>query len=228
MAELEAGAKALLKEVKALPAAIKEQGGRPHLSRLPVCSRMQYHLALHPWAALSSSNSAVRNWQWLCPLFSLSCFLLSKLIPQKTSCRRGPFCYALYCAVPHSPAVPPALLAPADCFKGLDLLVKNYMAAVPLIGDLRSPAMRPRHWEALQQATKVGGRRAGTDTAVVCSCVWMLLCLCCCSRHAWPASSGCPCFEPCLTTAQCSSTRPARLPPSPTTIFLRFPRRSTL
>lgn len=43
----------------------------------------------------------------------------------------------------------------ADCFKGLDLLVKNYLAAVPLIGDLRSPAMRPRHWQALQDATKV-------------------------------------------------------------------------
>ncbi|KAI3429649.1 hypothetical protein D9Q98_005734 [Chlorella vulgaris] len=49
----------------------------------------------------------------------------------------------------------PAAIKEQDCFKGLDLLVKNYMAAVPLIGDLRSPAMRPRHWEALQQATKV-------------------------------------------------------------------------
>ncbi len=43
----------------------------------------------------------------------------------------------------------------ADCFKGLSARVKNYAAAIPLIKDLRSPAMRPRHWEALMAATKV-------------------------------------------------------------------------
>jgi hypothetical protein len=32
--------------------------------------------------------------------------------------------------------------------------MKNYAAAIPLVGDLRSPAMRPRHWEALMAATK--------------------------------------------------------------------------
>ncbi|GAB4813657.1 hypothetical protein N2152v2_000703 [Parachlorella kessleri] len=42
-----------------------------------------------------------------------------------------------------------------DCFKGLSARVKNYAAAIPLIKDLRSPAMRPRHWEALMAATKV-------------------------------------------------------------------------
>lgn len=35
-------------------------------------------------------------------------------------------------------------------------MVKNYVAAIPLVGDLRSPAMRPRHWEQLMKATKVG------------------------------------------------------------------------
>lgn len=70
-------------------------------------------------------------------------------------------CFATTCHALPRPASPcPALLA--DCFKGLDQLVKNYLACVPLVGDLRSPAMRPRHWEALQEATKVGrGRAAG-------------------------------------------------------------------
>lgn len=48
---------------------------------------------------------------------------------------------------------------PADCFKGLLALVKNNLASVPLVADLRSPAMRPRHWDALRQATKVGAGR---------------------------------------------------------------------
>lgn len=56
---------------------------------------------------------------------------------------------------------------PADCFKGLDQLVKNYLASVPLVGDLRSPAMRPRHWDALQEATKVGAACTGSR-AVLC------------------------------------------------------------
>ncbi|EFN60095.1 hypothetical protein CHLNCDRAFT_133411 [Chlorella variabilis] len=49
----------------------------------------------------------------------------------------------------------PAAVREQDCFRGLEVLVKNYLASVPLIGDLRSPAMRPRHWQALQEATKV-------------------------------------------------------------------------
>jgi dynein heavy chain len=43
-----------------------------------------------------------------------------------------------------------------DCFKGVDLLVKNFLVSVPLVADLRSPAMRDRHWEQLMEATKVG------------------------------------------------------------------------
>ena len=46
--------------------------------------------------------------------------------------------------------------------------MRNYLASVPLVGELRSPAMRPRHWEALQAATKV---RWG------CSAVQWWLCL---------------------------------------------------
>ena len=40
-------------------------------------------------------------------------------------------------------------------YKGLDQSVKNYLVSVPLVADLRSPAMRPRHWEALMEATGV-------------------------------------------------------------------------
>jgi len=42
-----------------------------------------------------------------------------------------------------------------DAFKGLDSAVKNFLVSVPLVADLRSPAMRPRHWEQLMEATKV-------------------------------------------------------------------------
>ena len=34
-----------------------------------------------------------------------------------------------------------------SCFKGLDAAVKNFLVSVPLVADLRSPAMRDRHWE---------------------------------------------------------------------------------
>ncbi|KAI8464229.1 MAG: flagellar alpha dynein [Monoraphidium minutum] len=40
-------------------------------------------------------------------------------------------------------------------FKGLDQSVKNFLVSVPLVADLRSPAMRPRHWQQLMEATGV-------------------------------------------------------------------------
>ena len=110
---MEEGAKSLMKDVKALPAAVKQQGVR--------------------WAGA----------------LSLSAPPGSALLSHQR--------------------VPPA----ADCFKGLDLLVKNYLATVPLIGDLRSPAMRPRHWQALQEATKV--RLAGVE---LCQAMHHLVAFC--------------------------------------------------
>lgn len=53
-------------------------------------------------------------------------------------------------------------------FKGLDQSVKNYLVSVPLIADLRSPAMRARHWAALMEATGVGG--AAPACRFVCHC----------------------------------------------------------
>jgi dynein heavy chain, axonemal len=41
-----------------------------------------------------------------------------------------------------------------DCYKGLDSTVKSFTASLPLVGELRSPAMRARHWDALMAATK--------------------------------------------------------------------------
>jgi hypothetical protein len=40
-------------------------------------------------------------------------------------------------------------------FQGLDLSVKNFLTSVPLVADLRSPAMRERHWTQLMTTTKV-------------------------------------------------------------------------
>ncbi len=42
-----------------------------------------------------------------------------------------------------------------DVFKGVDASVKNFLTSVPLVADLRSPAMRDRHWEQLMATTKV-------------------------------------------------------------------------
>lgn len=41
-----------------------------------------------------------------------------------------------------------------DCYKGLDNTVKSFTASLPLVGELRSPAMRARHWDALMAATQ--------------------------------------------------------------------------
>ena len=41
-----------------------------------------------------------------------------------------------------------------DCYKGLDGMVKAFTASLPLVAELRSPAMRDRHWKALMNATK--------------------------------------------------------------------------
>ena len=39
-------------------------------------------------------------------------------------------------------------------FKGLDQSLKNFATSVPLVADLRSPAMRDRHWQQLMATTK--------------------------------------------------------------------------
>lgn len=41
-----------------------------------------------------------------------------------------------------------------DCYKGLDGMVKAFCTSLPLVAELRSPAMRDRHWQALMAATK--------------------------------------------------------------------------
>lgn len=41
-----------------------------------------------------------------------------------------------------------------SAYKGLQTDLKNFMTSVPLVGDLRSPAMRDRHWQLLMEATK--------------------------------------------------------------------------
>eukprot|EP00906_Rhabdomonas_costata_P031047 RCo043883 len=41
-----------------------------------------------------------------------------------------------------------------DAFKGLETTVKNMATSLPLVQDLRSPAMRDRHWRQLLRITK--------------------------------------------------------------------------
>lgn len=47
------------------------------------------------------------------------------------------------------------LVRDEDVFKGVDNSVKNFLVSVPLVADLRSPAMRDRHWQQLMDTTKV-------------------------------------------------------------------------
>jgi hypothetical protein len=54
----------------------------------------------------------------------------------------------------------PCQIRDEDVFKGLDNMVKNFLVSVPLVADLRSPAMRERHWQQLMEATKA--RRCST------------------------------------------------------------------
>ncbi|CAD7704939.1 unnamed protein product [Ostreobium quekettii] len=49
----------------------------------------------------------------------------------------------------------PKRIREENCFKGVDLSVKNFLTSIPLVADLRSPAMRDRHWEQLMDTTKV-------------------------------------------------------------------------
>ena len=120
--------------------------------------------------------------------------------------------YLPVCLLP-SALLPPALLpTTTDCFKGLEGLVKNYLALVPLVGDLRSPAMRPRHWQALQEATKVRRWRligalimalnwvGGVAVQASGRCCWVIVCTC---RTACPQPFACslpprpcPCCSP--------------------------------
>jgi hypothetical protein len=62
-------------------------------------------------------------------------------------------------------------------YRGLDNSLKNFLVSVPLVADLRSPAMRDRHWSLLMETTQAG-RAAG---ALVCSAG------CDVARHAWGA-----------------------------------------
>ena len=68
--------------------------------------------------------------------------------------------------------------------------MKNYAAAVPLVGDLRSPAMRPRHWEALMQATKASCLCNLLNTkAPLCSLPTGLPACTGCKAPSWPRAS---------------------------------------
>eukprot|EP00759_Apiculatamorpha_spiralis_P055577 PhF_6_TR7845/c0_g1_i1/m.11422/K10408/DNAH; dynein heavy chain, axonemal len=45
-----------------------------------------------------------------------------------------------------------------DCFKGLEEIVKNMNVSLPLCAELRSDAMRDRHWQQLLKITKSSGQ----------------------------------------------------------------------
>ena len=42
-----------------------------------------------------------------------------------------------------------------DVYRAIDASVKNFLVAMPCVSDLKSPAMRDRHWQKLMDVTKV-------------------------------------------------------------------------
>ena len=57
--------------------------------------------------------------------------------------------------------------------QGLDNSVKNFLTSVPLVADLRSPAMRDRHWTQLMTTTKVSAADGSGRHYLYCStCCW--------------------------------------------------------
>jgi hypothetical protein len=81
----------------------------------------------------------------------------------------------------HHKQHPPTQLRDEDVLKGLDSMIKNFLVSMPLVADLRSPAMRPRHWQQLMDTTRVS-RGMGCG---VCRC--------------WQALCDCPCATACTT-----------------------------
>ena len=55
----------------------------------------------------------------------------------------------------HNHVLHQGLISTGVGLQGLDLSVKNFLTSVPLVADLRSPAMRDRHWTQLMTTTKV-------------------------------------------------------------------------
>jgi len=42
-----------------------------------------------------------------------------------------------------------------DAYMGLENTLKNFMTSMPLVSELRSPAMRPHHWKEIQTLSHV-------------------------------------------------------------------------
>ena len=48
----------------------------------------------------------------------------------------------------------PKSVKDSDAYLGLDRSAKEFLSTCPLIGSLRQPAMRERHWDELMDVTK--------------------------------------------------------------------------
>ena len=91
-------------------------------------------------------------------------------------------------------------------FKGVDGSVKNFLTSVPLVADLRSPAMRDRHWEQLMTTTKVSFN-VRCVCLCVCVCVCVCMCVCVCvlgGLCVWVTRHLC-CLFLCVSDTSCTS-----------------------
>lgn len=61
--------------------------------------------------------------------------------------------------------------------QGLETSMRNFLAGIPLLADVRSPAMRPRHWDQLMTATKIvrGPLPSPMRTSIHAFCAYSVL-----------------------------------------------------
>lgn len=149
--DMEDGTKGLVKEVKSL--SKKVQGG---------CVRACVSGGMAAGGGYRPAQERVA-WQESGPLHCHAAARRAAPAPAGAEHQQGSFACAAVLAVA------PASLQVRDesAYKGLDQSVKNYLVSVPLVADLRSPAMRPRHWEALMQATAVSGTQQASRSRLL-------------------------------------------------------------
>lgn len=144
---MEEGTKAFVKEVKALPKAVRDEDcfkvGALALSR---------SAQLHTYAEIRDLGPL------LLVGFVSSIALITARAVCASVCAACTLLLATYICILHADRISMSLLLilnTAMTLQGLDLSVKNFLTSVPLVADLRSPAMRERHWTQLMTTTKV-------------------------------------------------------------------------
>ena len=73
-----------------------------------------------------------------------------------------------------------------DVYAGIDSVIKNFLVSVPAVSELKSPAMRQRHWDKLMQITEATiAVSDGKFDPAFCLAVPFISCPSCSSPSSW-------------------------------------------